>query len=145
MVKERRTVGDGAVSDRALFWRRAGFDFLLILLFAAATFILTVILVAQNVMLPSSRDPGPPPAAAIAQYWVTAGIMIALQIGLLVRAVVSRRLILGLIASAALILAVGAALMLSIPPIDRYPTDPAPKIIPGYHPCYSGSNDCIGG
>ncbi|SEM71343.1 hypothetical protein E3O25_15585 [Cryobacterium sp. TMT1-3] len=85
--------------------------------------------------------------SAVVSYWATAGITIAIQIGLLVRALVRRRGGLVLIASVAVILTVGVSLLVSVPTIDWRPDPPATTVNPGYRPCSSGSGsgDCIGG
>ena len=109
---------------------------------ALLTFVLTFLLVRQRFSASSS---GQPPTPDLVDYWVTAGIMIAIQIGLLLRAILRRRGGLMLIASMALILTLGVALFLSVPKIDWRPDPATPTINPNYRPCYSGSDDCIGG
>ena len=109
---------------------------------ALLTFVLTVELVRQRF---SASVDAQPSASAVVNYWATAGIAIAIQIGLLVRALVRRRGGLLLTASVALILTVGVALLVSVPTIVWRPDPPATTIHPNYRPCYSGSGDCLGG
>jgi hypothetical protein len=106
------------------------------------TFMLTVELVRQRFSAGADTQPS---SSAVVTYWATAGITIAIQIGLLVRALVRHRGGLVLIASVAVILTVGVALLVSVPTIDWRPDPPAATINPDYRPCYSGSGDCIGG
>ncbi|WP_104196261.1 DUF6234 family protein [Cryobacterium sp. M15] len=134
--------GVATVSDRTTSpVKSGGFD-LLTLGSALLTFVLTFMLVRQRFSASSSAQP---PTPDVVDYWVTAGIMIAIQIGLLLRAILRRRGGLMLIASIALILTLGVALFLSVPEIDWRPDPPTPTINPNYRPCYSGSGDCIGG
>jgi hypothetical protein len=83
--------------------------------------------------------------SAVVDYWATAGITIAIHIGLLVRTIVRHRGGLVLIASMEVILTMGVTLFVSVPPIDWRPDPPAATIKPNYRPCYSCSGDCIGG
>lgn len=142
-MSEWRGIGDVAtVNDHATApAKRGGFD-LLTLGSAFVTFVLTVELVRRA--FSASLSPQPP-TSDIVGYWVTAGIMLALQVGLLVRAIVRRRVGLVFIASVALIMALGVALLMSVPRIDWRAEPPASTINPNYRPCYSGSGDCIGG
>ena len=83
--------------------------------------------------------------SAVVNSRATAGITIAIQVGLLVRTIGRHRGGLVLIASVAVILTVGVSLLVSVPAIDWRPDPPAATIKPDYRPCYSGSGDCIGG
>ena len=123
--------------------RRAGFDWLT-LWSAVVTFMITVNLVFRNAEVVVGGGQVGPSLLAIVEYWVAAGFMIALQVALLVRAILSRHAALAFIATIASVLAVGAALVLSIPPIDWYPNAPIPTNQQEHHACYTGSNDCVG-
>ena len=102
-------------------------------------------LVGQSLSASSGQLQEHPPAPDVAGYWTTAGIMIAIQVGLSLRAILQRRGGLLVIAGLALTLTVVVALVLSVPKIDWRPDPPAPTMNPNYAPCYSGSNDCVGG
>ncbi|WP_104177375.1 DUF6234 family protein [Cryobacterium sp. Y50] len=130
------------VSDRTTWPAKAGRFDLLTLGCALLTFMLTVELVRQ--WFSASVDTQPS-SSAVATYWATAGITIAIQVGLLVRALVRRRGGLVLISSVAVILTVGVSLLVSVPAIDWRPDRPVATVNPDYRPCYSGSGDCIGG
>jgi hypothetical protein len=129
------------VSDRATAPAKGGGFDRLTLGCAFLTFLLTVELVRQRISGGSSFEP---PALDVAGYGVPAAI-VAIQVGLLVRALVRRRGGLLIIASLALVLALGAVLFLARPRIDWPPDPPAATLSPDYVPCYSGSGDCIGG
>ena len=112
---------------------------------AAVSFALTVYLVFQCVFPSVDSQEFPLTAQDIARDWTTAAIMIGIQVALLVRAVRLHRGGLVLISSVALNMAMGVSLLLSLPQIDWRPDPPAYTTNPAYVPCYSGSNDCVGG
>lgn len=108
------------------------------------TFVLTVFLVFQFVVASVDSQELPPSTQEITGYWLTAAVMIGIQVGLVVRAMRLQRGGLLLIGGLALIMAVGASLVLSVPPIDWKPDPPAYTTNLDYVPCYSGSGDCVG-
>jgi hypothetical protein len=108
---------------------------------ALLSFLITVNLVFQRLQ---SSAPAPS-AGSVATYWVVAGLLVALQVGLLARAVWRGRGGLVLVSVVALVCAVGAALLLSVPAIDWRPDPPTHTLDPNYRPCFSGSGDCVGG
>jgi hypothetical protein len=112
---------------------------------AFVSFLITVNLVLQNVQTTAGATGVAPSAQAITGYWVVAGILIALQVGLLARGIMKRRGGLVLVALVALAFAVGATLIVSVPSIDWRTDPPAHTLDPDYRPCYSGSGDCVGG
>lgn len=125
--------------------RKGRFDWLT-LGSAIVTLALTVRMVSLGLgRLGFGPEPLPPTAQEVANYRWVAGIVIAIQVGLLVRAIVLRRGGLILISTAALIVAVGVALAFSVPPIDWHPDPATYTTDPDYVPCYSGSDDCPGG
>jgi len=126
---------------RARVDRRGRFDWLT-LSAAFLSFVLTVNLSFQAVR----GDWGVAAAAGDAvSYWVVAGVLIAVQLGLLVRGIARGRGGLVLVALIALLIAVGASLGLWFPRTGWPPPAPAHTLDPGYRPCYSGSGDCVGG
>lgn len=145
-MNEWRGIGNvETVSDRATSpAKKTGFD-VLTLGSAILTFVLTVDLVRKTVSASWYSSESEIPASDVSSYWVTAGIMLALQVGLLIRAIWRRRGGLVLVSSAALVLALGAVLVLAVPTIDWRPEPPTPTMNPNYSPCYSGSGDCVGG
>lgn len=80
-----------------------------------------------------------------AVYWVTAAILIGIQVALLVRATRLRRPGLQVISSLALIIALVVVPVLSVPQMVGKSEAPVSATHPGYEPCYSGSGDCVGG
>ena len=130
------------VSDHATWPAKSGGFDSLTLGCALLTFVLTFMLIGQAFSASISPQP---PASEIAGYWVTAGAMITIQVGLILRAIVRRRGGLLLIASVALFLTLGVALLFSVPKIDWRPDPPVSTVNPNYRPCYSGSGDCVGG
>jgi hypothetical protein len=108
---------------------------------ALVSFLVTVNLVFQRLQSTAAE----PSAGSAAGYWVAAGLLIALQVGLLARAVRRGRGGLVLVSIVALVCAVGAAVVLSVPAVDWRPEPPAHTLDPNYRPCFSGSGDCVGG
>ncbi|TFD71069.1 hypothetical protein [Cryobacterium sp. Hb1] len=80
--------GVATVSDRTTAPARSGGFDSPTLGSALLTFVLTFMLVFQRLSASSSAQP---PVSDVVGYWVTAGIMIAIQIGLLLRAILRRR------------------------------------------------------
>lgn len=132
----------GDVSDSPAA-RRGRFDWVT-LGSAVVTVALTALLVFQLV-LASLDSPQRPSAQEISGYWLTAAVMIGIQVALLIRATRLRRPGLQFISAVALIMAVGASLLLSVPQIDWKSDPPVHTTNPDYVPCYSGSGDCVGG
>lgn len=134
-------IGNGQWEDPAA--RRGRFDWLT-LGSAVFTFALICVLVMQVVFIgiDETQDLS---FWDIAGYWVTATVTIGVQVALLVRVTRLRRPGLQVIATLALIGAVGVSLVLSVPPMVGKSEAPEYTTPPGYEPCYSGSGDCIGG
>lgn len=123
--------------------REGGFDWLT-LGAAAASFFLTVMLVFQRVMA-EVDETGHSTVWDITGYWLTAAILMGIQVALLVRAIRLGREGLQFISFLALIAAMAASVMLSVPPMVGRSEAPVQTTNPNYEPCYSGSGDCVGG
>jgi hypothetical protein len=124
--------------------RRGRFDWLT-LGAAFLSFFLTINLVLQNAQsLWGTVEIRPSPQSAVT-YWVVAGILIAVQAGLLARAIRQQRGGLILVSLVALVFAVGASLIIATPRGETPPAPPATTSDSNYSPCYTGSGDCPGG
>jgi len=79
-----------------------------------------------------------------ARYTVTAGIGVAVAISAVVLALVRRRVLAFVVAVVLATVMIGVAAVFAVPrpDWDPAPIDNGPS---NYEPCYSGSNDCVGG